>query len=146
MKSTWRMHKLNGFNVPVLVADCSNAIKYANAAKEGQTFLIDLKVQRNVKQHKLFFSLLRMVVDNSDEYQSTDELLINLKIATKHVKTIIGYNGQTYYIPQSISFETMDQVEFQEFFKRCIDIICTRFVPTLNSADLEREFWGYLGQ
>lgn len=146
MKSTWEMKHVDGFNHPILVPDDADAIEYAQTAKEGQLFVIDLKVQRNVGQHKLFFALLKFVVNQSDKYKSVEELLVSLKIATGRVKTIIGHDGKTYFIPQSIAFASMDGVEFKRFFKACIDLICEKFVPTLNSAELEKEFWEFLGQ
>ena len=146
MKSTWKMIRDPRFNHPILVPDDADAIEYAQTAKEGQLFVIDLKVQRNPQQHKLFFALLKFVVNQSDKYTSVEELLVSLKIATGRVKTIIGHDGKTYFVPESISFASMDQVKFRRFFEASIQLICDRFVPTLNSVELEREFWGYLNE
>uniref|UniRef100_A0A2A4YRF2 Uncharacterized protein n=1 Tax=OCS116 cluster bacterium TaxID=2030921 RepID=A0A2A4YRF2_9PROT len=96
--------------------DDADAIEYAKTAKEGQLFVIELKVQRNVGQHKLLFALLKFVVNQSDKYTSVEELLVSLKIATGRVKTIIGHDGKTYFVSESISFALMDQVKFRRFF------------------------------
>lgn len=144
MKQTWKMIRSPHFNHPILVPDDEVAIEYAQTAKEGQIFVIDLKVQRNVKQHKLFWALMNFVTHHSDKYSNATDLVRHLKIATGNVREFYGYDDKMYIEAISISFESMDQVKFQRFFKSCIDIICTRFVPTLNSAELEREFWGYL--
>ena len=146
MRSTWKITRSEHLNHPILVPDDADAIEYAQAAKEGQLFVIDLKVQRNVKQHRLFFRLLNFVVNQSDKYTSVDQLLVSLKIATGRVDTIIGRDGKTYFVPQSISFASMDGVKFQRFFKACVDLICERFVPTLNSDELLREFWEHFKQ
>ncbi|MGL1921951.1 MAG: DUF1367 family protein [Hyphomicrobiales bacterium] len=144
MKQTWRLTRSPHHNHPILVPDDADAIEYSQSAKEGQLFVIDLKVNRSPQQHKLYFALLKFVVDQSDQYTSVDQLLTSLKIATGRVKTIIGYDGKTYFVPDSISFASMDGIKFRRFFEASIDLICEKFVPTLENESLRKEFWGYL--
>lgn len=144
MKSTWKMIRSPHFNHPVLVPDDTDAMEYAFKTQDGKAFVIELKSQRNPRQHKLFFSLLAFVVHHSDKYTNVEQLLQHLKIATGHVREFHGYDGKMYLEAKSISFGSMSQEKFREFFESCIDIICTRFVPTLESDALRNEFWGYL--
>lgn len=142
MKSTWKMIRDPRFNHPILVPDDEDAIEYAQTAKEGQHFVIDLKVQGNVKQHKLFWALMRFVVDNSDKYDNTADLVRHLKIATGNVREFHGYDKKMYIEAISMSYASMDGVKFQRFFKSCMNIICEKFAPTL-SEKLEVEFWQF---
>ena len=146
MKSTWKMIKLPASDALALMPDDADAIETARATKEGQLFIIDLKVNRNPQHHKLFFALLRFVVEHSPEYRTTDELLFGLKIANKHVDEFIGFDGQLYYKPKSLNFESMGQDAFRKFFDSSVHILCERFEPTLESESLRREFWGFLNQ
>ena len=145
MKSSWKMTRSEHFNHLILVPDDADAIEYAQTAKEGQLFVIDLKVQRNVKQHKLFWALMHFVADNSEKYSNANDLVRHLKIATGNVREFYGYDDKMYIEAVSMSYASMDQIKFQRFFKSCIDIICSRFEPNLSDA-LRKEFWSYLNE
>jgi hypothetical protein len=107
---------------------------------EGECVKVDVKRERNLQHHRLFFAMLNLVADNSRYYHTTDQVLTALKIALGHVETFIHpTTGKTYLIPKSIAFEKMDQDEFREFFERCVDVIVQRFLPGVTDRDVRRE-------
>jgi hypothetical protein len=60
---------------------------------------------------------------------SKDDLLDYLKIAARHVKTIVGADGKVHYVPLSIAFESLDQVAFNRIFDRFLYVVCESLLP-----------------
>jgi len=88
---------------------------------EGEVCEVDIRKARNWKNHKRFFAMVKLVFENQDKYQIMDELLTELKLIAGHYKIHVTNKGEPVYIPKSISFEKMDEVEFQTFFDHVID-------------------------
>ena len=107
-----------------------DSVKLFNSMKVGEEISFDYKVkkQRNYANHKRFFSMLKGIVDNSDQYKTTDNLLSMLKLKVGYFEIVISHRGEQLYIPKSINFSTMKEDEFQSFFSDCINIIL-EFMP-----------------
>lgn len=112
---------------------------FLRSLPEGKIVKVKTWVTRNEKHHRLFFGLLKIVVENSDIWQTTDQLLDALKIATGHVEPVIMGSGKVHYKLKSISFSSMDQQEFRAFYTRCVRIICDRWLPGVKDEDLRSE-------
>ena len=93
----------------------------------GQELIVEIKQPRNPNHHRLFFALLNITQHQTDDFPSTDMLLTWLKIKLGHVDVMIWDEGKTYYVPKSISFASMDQDSFREFFDRALDVIVQRY-------------------
>ena len=89
--------------------------------------MVEIKKARHPQHHRLFFALLNLTIHNTEDFPSVDLLLTWLKIKLGHVETVIWEEGKTYYVPKSISFTSMDQMEFREFFDRAIDVIVQKY-------------------
>jgi len=105
----------------------------------GEEFTADVKRPRNIQHHRKFFALCKMVADNTDMVRDSDELVFRLKIATGHCRESMRNDGVVLYEPQSISFASMNQDEFNIFYDRCVDIICTHIIPGMSRAELQNE-------
>lgn len=117
--------------------------------KIGSTVLADIKQPRNYEHHKKFFALLRLVVDNmpdslQEKYPNTDVLLTEIKYQLGYFSTHITLSGRETYIPKSISFESMSQDEFNEFYNKAIDVVLKWFMPSNNRAELLEAIENYL--
>lgn len=109
------------------------------AMKEGRHVMVAVHTPRNVRHHRLLFLLMEMLIDGGAWGGSKDDLLDYLKIAARHVKTIIGADGKTYFVPRSIDFESMDQASFTRFFDRCLYVVCERLLPGQDWQALREE-------
>ena len=94
----------------------------------GEEILVDFTKHRNVKNHRRLFSMLQMVIDNTEKYQRVENLLDELKLRTGHFTTYVSDRGEKRYIPESINFASMGEDEFQRFFSQSIDVLLT-FLP-----------------
>jgi hypothetical protein len=107
--------------------------------KMGDAVKVKITRPRNIQHHRLFFAMCNLVANNTDAVRDTDELVFRLKIATGHCRELMRDDGTVLYEPQSISFASMSQDEFNDFYKKCVDIICTRLIPGMEREDLQNE-------
>ena len=81
----------------------------------------EVKQPRNYEHHKKIFALFNLVLTQTEEFQSINEVLEFFKIKAGRYKIIKV--GETHYpITQSISFSSMTQDEFNLFYDKSIDI------------------------
>lgn len=126
-----------------LVPDDDPARGELRRLKIGQLVFVEIKAARNVRQHRYLFGLLRLMVDHGI-YPTTDAALTALKIATGHVdRLVIKDTGDVHLIPKSISFTSMRQTEFQEWFDAALKIVATRWLEVAPET-LARELENYL--
>jgi hypothetical protein len=127
-----------------LMPDDDPAREELRRLKIGQLVFVEIKAARNLRQHKYLFALLRLMVDHG-VYPTTDAALTALKIATGHVdRLVIKDTGDVHLIPKSISFASMRQSEFAEWFDAALKVVATRWLEVAPDV-LAREIEGMLG-
>lgn len=104
-------------------------------AARGKRLMLSAHVPRNLMHHRLLFHLLRRVCEGGAWSGDEESLLIWLKLRTHQVRAIVGPD-KTHFVPDSISFESMDQLAFSKWFERAVHIICTEL--------LGRDDWQWL--
>ena len=95
--------------------------------KDGDFLELDVKRPRNSQHHRKLFAMLSIVLENTDEFVSIDELLEFVKIKAGIYK-IVKVGNVHYPITQSISFAKMSQDEFGLFYSNAIDA-CLSIIP-----------------
>lgn len=112
--------------------------------KNGEQYVADIKLVRNVSFHRLFFAL----VNTSWEYLP-ERLVNHFKNKENFRKYLIGAAGftQPYFhphlkewleIPKSISFESMDEAEFRDLYERVKDVVFLIIGKYVTREDFER--------
>lgn len=101
------------------------------------TFLYyDITNPRNGNFHKKFFSLLNIIKENYSEKVTVKEVLIHIKDELNMWEVVKV--GKTHYKRfNSISFSSMTEDEFGEFYNRAIDV-CLELVP-IDMEDLAEQ-------
>lgn len=103
--------------------------------KDGAGYLVSLHRPRNLSHHKKLFALLNLVQDNTDRWPTVETLLDDLKISTGLFETRVNaVTGIPYVVAKSISFASMPQDEFEQWFGRAVDLICKQVL------DMDREY------
>lgn len=93
--------------------------------QEGREYLVNLTRPRNVRHLRKLFALLNLVQDNTDRWPTVETLLDDLKISTGLFETRVNaVTGLPYVVAKSISFASMTQDEFEQWFDRAVDLIC----------------------
>jgi hypothetical protein len=128
--------KVLGHLVPV----DEEAQKFLAQTKFGQDVMVEARRARNPRHHRKLFALLKLVVENQEHYKTVEHLLDALKVATGNCKEYPTYDGTLRIIvPLSISFESMDQVAFSEWYDRAVNIICAKIIHGTDSETLKAE-------
>ena len=79
----------------------------------GEVRKCNITKSRNLKHHNKFMAILRLVADNSDEWDTSEQLLYWIK-AKLALGTFKETDGRLLFVPDSINFESMDQFKFEE--------------------------------
>ncbi len=105
----------------------------------GKPVYVEITAARNPRQHRLLFAMLNIVAE-AGEYPSTEAALVALKLATGLVESVqMDTNGTVQLIPKSISFANMRQNEFSAWFDSAIQVVVTRWLPSMTSEQLRSE-------
>lgn len=90
----------------------------------GKSLRVEIKQPRNGAHHRLFWVLCTRIADAiGAEPENVSDVL---KIRTGHVTKINTKQG-LYELPKSISFASLDQQGFSDFFNRCVTVIETEW-------------------
>jgi len=96
--------------------------------KLGQFVTLDGKQARNLKFHRLFFAMLRLISDNSNPHISEAAALHFAKLAAGIGDTVTDSRGEAHFVPGSISFARLDQAGFDAFVQTAIPPLVGRFM------------------
>lgn len=104
--------------------------------KDEQIIYVEYKKPRNPKFHNKFMALVRTVFDNQEQYQSIEALLNVFKVELGYYDTVM-WRDLEIRVPRSISFASMDEIEFEAFYNRAVTMALGRFMPNVSSGELE---------
>lgn len=105
--------------------------------KDGQIIRVDYVKPRNPLFHNKFMSMVRVVFDNQEQYETIEEVMDVIKVGVGHCNTMEWHGGEIK-IPKSISFSKMDEIEFADFYNRAVTFALSRFLPTVSKEELEQ--------
>ena len=79
------------------------------------------KKPRNPGFHRKYFALIRLIYNNTDRFPNQTICRVWLQIKAGHVD-FVENEGELTAIPKSISFESMDDAEFEKVFNSVVDV------------------------
>lgn len=102
-----------------------------------------LSKPRNLRFLRLYFALLRVVMDNLPEdlayqYPTIDHLRWELMLQAGRFEERKTLGGKPYYVPDSISFASMDEIEFDEVFNETLTICARKFLRGADEDQLRQ--------
>lgn len=127
----------------VLLPSDEECVEYMQKVPNGKEIMIEYKPKRNVKFHRKAFALLNLVLANTDKYSNINDLLIEFKLKAGHYQEHITTKGKIIYVPKSIAFSEMDEIEFGEIYSKFADIALQHFV-SISREELERQIINFL--
>jgi len=104
--------------------------------KLGNTYKGILTNPRNVGFHKKFFALLNLGHQNSQLDVSFEFYRAYVIMKAGYAKTAITPNG-TIFLPESISFASMQQEVFEELYSRSVNVIIKDIGATSEEIEAE---------
>ncbi len=95
--------------------------------RPGNMYKADIRKARNPDHHRKGFALINVIFENQERYRTIEDLLVELKLMTGWYREHIRSDGTIIYVPKSISFADMDQLEFERFYDAVIDIALQKY-------------------
>jgi len=111
--------------------------------KDGDYCEIETWKERNVTNHRRFFALLNRTIyllpeePEFDKLRNIDYLRKEILILIGEVDVHISMDGTMYMQPKSISFRSMDDVEFNRIYHLCTGKIVNTFLKYISLEDFE---------
>lgn len=113
--------------------------------KIGEPFKIKAVKPRNGKHHRLGMGMLQWVFDNQERFDTFEDFLVEIKLRTGHYREHLTLRGKIIYVPLSIAFENMDEVEFGEWRSKAVDVVLKHFMPDMSAPEFESAVTRVLG-
>jgi hypothetical protein len=105
-----------------LVPDNIMSEEFVETLGEGKTVMVTVRKPRNPQQHNLVFLLLGMVLEQTDRWETMEQLLDDVKFVTGHyTRRLNALTGEEFVVLKSISFASMDQTKFQLWFDKVVE-------------------------
>lgn len=93
--------------------------------KVGEVVQCEITKPRNLAHHRKFWALLNCFWECAGDWSSPYAILIELKVRLGHVhRVVIRETGEIVSVPRSISFASMDQLEFDAFYEKALMELC----------------------
>jgi len=102
----------------------------------------EIKKKRNIMFHRKFFALINMVYSNQERYTNTTDLRNDITIEAGFYTIRENIQGETIKQANSISFASMDEHEFSDYYNKCLDVIVKyfKFDKQLIQDNIEQYF------
>ena len=91
--------------------------------KVGDIVECEIKQPRNYNFHKKFFALIELVFQNQEITDEKEDLRAYLIMKAGFYKTVQTKEG-VMYLPKSISFSNMDEIEFHDLYGKLLNVAC----------------------
>jgi len=93
-----------------------------NKVPPGEIVKIKFSRARNYENHKRFFAFLHTTFGMQEHFQTFEHYRRWICMKAGWYDAITAPNGNTFFTAKSISFDKMEEDEFQKLFSTCIDV------------------------
>jgi len=118
------------------------SLEAARKFKLNEVYRADVVKPRSYKHHKLIMALLNLTYANQDKYQDFEMFRKAVAVAAGHVEEILTVDGEIIKLPKSISYDTLDEVEFTQVSGAMMSVCC-RLLKDIGADELEAEVSKY---
>lgn len=127
--------KRNGVGIPSYPRDKEEWDKVREGAE------VKVTLARNPYFHRKFFALLNLGFENQETYSDFEIYRMVMIMKAGFVVFVLGKDGKEHPLPKSISFEKMDETEFEKLFKAVREIISKEI--GVEGSRIESELAGF---
>ncbi len=111
--------------------------------KIGSVVKCKISNPRNYEFHKKFFALIRLTFDNLPAHlaekwniNSEEDMLRRFKRDLGYYTNTINEYGEHEIEYLSISFAAMEQHDFEDFYRQCINLVLYKYIRGIDKEDL----------
>lgn len=88
---------------------------------------------RDPKTHRKYFQMLALGYDNQSFYKSKEDFRDMMQMKAGYFRTVPTEKGTVLYLPNSISYDKLDEPDFREVYSNVLDqVIKTLDVDRAN--------------
>jgi hypothetical protein len=107
--------------------------------KPGKWLRLEWSAPRSGPHHRKFMALLNLVTENSETYNTIPKALVAVKLAAGYFDPHVDpKTGEIFPVAHSISYDAMDQDEFDKFYSAAIDGVLASILPTMDRETADR--------
>ena len=110
--------KANGLLFPV----GEEATDNFNRLENGKEFVFSVTMHRNPKFHRMAFALLNTIYENQDGFTNRKLFRNWITMKAGYVITGTAPNGVALFMAESLSFESMKQDVFEQWYSDIINV------------------------
>lgn len=96
--------------------------------KIGAPLRATVRQPRNAAFHRKFFAMLNTAFEWQDEYDSKESFRWVVTIYAGFYDEVPSPKGGITFVPKSIAFHKMDEMEFAELYSKVVDVVLKYFV------------------
>jgi len=89
--------------------------------------IADLKKNRNFKNHRRFFAFINQAFDMQDFYDDKKVFRKVLQLKAGFFDEVISDKGKVIYLPRSIAWDEIDELEFRPLFTKVVNAFIRDF-------------------
>jgi hypothetical protein len=112
-----------------LVAADSLSAESIASIKKDETVTALIRRPRHPRHHAKLFVLLNAVFEQQITFATLLQLLGAIKRSTGLFDTGITIDKIPYVVPNSISFASMCQSEFEQWYEKTVNVVLTKILP-----------------
>lgn len=109
-----------------------------NKMKTHDVIKVPYTKPRSPRNHRRWRALVNMVFLNQDRYETEKDLIVEIKLKAGHYSEHITTKGKIIYVPDSLAFDEIDEIEFKEFFEKAINSVLKHFIDPDNEQLIEK--------
>lgn len=98
--------------------------------------MVDVKKGRNVGNHRRFFAFIALTFDLQDEFDNREIWRKYIQMKAGFFTEVVTGNGKILYWPQSISWDSLDEIEFKDLFNRVVNAFMRYYGQDLNDIQI----------
>ena len=109
--------------------------------KLGEVYSAEIKLMRNLEFHRKYFKLFSLAWEYQTEriqnhYQTMDNFRKSVEVTAGHYDLFFSRKLKEWVeVPRSISFEKMDNAEFQDLYDRVKTVLFAVFLTQVSEEE-----------
>ena len=120
-----KVHLIKNYDGSFLPADQDTA-EWAVKVKTGAVVYAEFKRERNYEFHKKYFGMINVAFQNQEKFTNEELFRKTMQVSAGYYDPVY-FKGEEFRIPQSISFGSMSQENFEKLYSSVLDIILKHF-------------------
>ena len=133
----------NGF-----IATTSEELDELKKYTLGERYKVKITKPRNIKFHRKFFAFIKLCYyhkpESMESISSQERMREYISFGVGFYDTWITPGGKEIYKPRSISFASMDDVAFQDFYDRAVNFACKHILKGLTEEEISKELINFI--